>query len=529
MTDFHKQRTEPHLTGPIEPLPEAIGPYKIEALLNKGGMSWLYLGVDPATKKALAIKTLPMRYADNEEITEQFRKESRIVALTNHPNIVKLYGEGTWEGRLYIAMEWIHGISLRQFLSQHSFSLKRSLEIILQVCYALEHLHSHGVIHRDLKPENILIEESGGIKVIDFGIAQLAKDRHSKPSEKILGTPYYMSPEQKEDPSQVSYASDIYSLGVIAYELITGKSSIGLIQPSFLPKELRKIILKTLAVSVTERYQTVSDLIHDLSHYMSSESFDREKPEHDEVKEVLETFQKTSHMLSPFPSPPCSFADIGIAKTQTASHFGLYYDVFKVSPDHYFFLIATPLKQGLSPLFAAANLRGKIQAFMTYFSQTAPENFSPFSLLDFLALQAKTDPFSKEFAISYLYLDAFKDQLTFFSAGLSSLLHIPSGGSPRMLHSHHPLLSEASLEEFSETTDNWKVGDTLIYHSLFLEPSTLTQRQVEWEREFSYLVQESALLSAQPQAEYLLKHNKTHLSTSLFKDTQVVFSIQRIA
>ncbi len=529
MTDsFYKQHTEPHLTKTEESLPDFIGPYKVETLLNKGGMSWLYLGIDPETKKTLAIKTLPVSHIKDSEVTERFLKESKVIALTNHPNIVKLYGEGSWEKGFYIAMEWIHGISLRQFLTQHSFSLKRSLEIILQVSFALEHLHSHGVIHRDLKPENILIEESGEIKVIDFGIAQLVEDYPSKKSEAVLGTPYYMSPEQKETPSNVTYASDIYSLGVIAYELITGKPSFGMIHISFLPKELRKIINKALAISVSERYHSILDFIYDLSNYLDSEDFDKEKPGQDYVKELLEVFQKTSLILSPSPPPIWDFADIGIAKTQPDSQFGLYYDLFKVSPDHYFFLITTPLKQGLDPLFSAATLRGMIRSFLNYFLKQNKIDFKPISLIEFLNQQI-ADPLIKEFALSYLYLDSSLDQLTFFGAGLSSIIHIPSGGSARILHNTHPLLSRDSLSDFSETLDNWNIGDTLIYHSLIPDFELLSERKTQMELALTQIAQESALLSAQPQAEHILSSCQNHSLLNTSKETQVIMSIQRIS
>ena len=194
-----------------------------------------------------------------------------MIALSNHPNIVKLYGQGEWEKGLYIAMELIRGVSLRQFIMQHSLSMRRALEIILQVAYALMHLHSHGVIHRDLKPENILITEEGEIKVIDFGIAALHSKVQAETEKKVadlsrfLGTPNYMSPEQKQDPSSVTFAADIYSLGIILYELITGKLSYGTINLTSLPKGLKRIATKALAISVKERYQNISDFIHDIS------------------------------------------------------------------------------------------------------------------------------------------------------------------------------------------------------------------------------------------------------------------------
>lgn len=527
MTDpFYKQQTKPHLTSKDEPIPEFIGPYKVETLLSKGGMSWLYLGIDPETKKPLALKTLPTSHIKNTEITERFQKESQVIALTNHPNIVKLYGEGTWENGLYIAMEWVHGISLRQFLTQQSFSLKRSLDILLQVSYALEHLHSHGVIHRDLKPENILISETGEVKVIDFGIAELLKEKPKKKTQAFLGTPSYMSPEQKEDPSHVTPASDIYSLGIIAYELITGRSSLGMIQLSFLPKDLGKIIEKALAVSLSDRYQNIKEFIHDLSSYLTSESFDKEKPEQDKVREILEVFKKTSQQISPFPAPVWAFADIGIAKVSSSSQFGLYYDVFKTSPDHMFFFLAAPVKQDFSSLFLAASLRGMIRSFMQPFLD-AKKPFSPLSFLEFLNIQMKDDPLMKDFALSYLYLDASLDQLTFFNAGLSSLIHIPQNKKPRSLKNTHHLLSENALSEFSETIDNWNVGDTLIYHSLIPESQIPPEKVSQMELELSEILESEALLSAQSQAESAVKNIKTH---SLFssKETQALFSIQRI-
>lgn len=520
MTDsFYKQQTQPSLTGDPEPLPEYIGPYKVEALLNKGGMSWLYLGLCPETKTPLAIKTLPISHIENLEILERFHREAKVIAMTSHPNIVKLYGEGRWEGGFYIAMEWIHGISLRQFLLEKSFSLKRSLEILLQVSYALQHLHSHHVIHRDLKPENILIAESGEIKVIDFGIAQLLKDLPEKSSEKILGTPYYMSPEQKENSSHITYASDIYSLGVIAYELITGKPSFGMIQLSLLPKQLRNIIQKMLALSVSERYPTIEPVIQDLITYLRSENFDKEKPQQDQVRELLEIFQKTSQNLSPFPAPIWDVADIGIARTKPSTSFGLYYDLFKLSADHYFFFIARPIEQGIEPLFAAANLRGIIQSLM----HSLQKNFTPLALIQELSTVFKQDPLFQNFAISYLHLNASSDELTFFNAGLGHLIHIPEGETPRILHNHHTLLAEESLSNFSEITDNWNRGDILLYHSLILE-------DVEpHEKEWIELIEQHALLSAQPQAETLLKHKKIFALFPCLKESQVIFSIQRIS
>ena len=150
-------------------------------------------------------------------MVQRFLREADIIALADHPNIVKLYRQGTWEGGLYIAMEFIGSLSLRKYILRNLISLKHALELVLEISMALCHLHAHGVIHRDLKPENILVTEVGEVKVIDFGIAQLLTDSPTDPRarRRLVGTPIYMSPEQKNDPESTSYPSDIYSLGII--------------------------------------------------------------------------------------------------------------------------------------------------------------------------------------------------------------------------------------------------------------------------------------------------------------------------
>src|SRR4029079_1531407 len=146
-------------------------------------------------------------FLSNPEMLQRFFREASIIELADHPNIVKLYGQGQWEGGLYIAMEFIQGISLREYLTHNLISLKHALEIVMEISMALCHLHAHGVIHRDLKPENILVTETGGIKVIDFGIAQvLTEDKTDPRSQKrLIGTPIYMSPEQRNNPESTSY------------------------------------------------------------------------------------------------------------------------------------------------------------------------------------------------------------------------------------------------------------------------------------------------------------------------------------
>ena len=319
MHEFYKQSTLPNLTsGEHKPIgtPQKIGPYKIETLLSKGGMSYLYLGMHPEKELPLVIKVLSPRYMTHPEMVQQFLKEAEIIALTDHPNIIKLYGQGQWENGLYIAMEFVQGVSLKQFIMQQNLSIRSSLEIILQVAYALLHLHTHGVIHRDLKPENILITENGQIKVIDFGIAQLHADGGKSPlgrKGQFLGTPSYMSPEQKKDPLNVTYATDIYALGVIAFELIVGKLSFGSIQLSLLPKDLQKIVEKSLQPTLEARYQDIVDFITDISKFLKTNAIQRESSAGYDVKEVWEVLEESHRGLLPSATPKWNHFDIGFA------------------------------------------------------------------------------------------------------------------------------------------------------------------------------------------------------------------------
>lgn len=518
---FYKQDTLTDIRPSFDKgsdLPSRIGPYKIESLLNKGGMSLLYLGFHPETKETLAIKVLSPQYVKHPDMIERFLKEAKIIALTNHPNIVKLYGQGQWEGGLYIAMEFIRGISLRQFIFQHSLSLKRSIDIILQVAYALYHLHSHGVIHGDLKPENILITEEGEVKVIDFGIARLHNELKTKSAKtaKIAGTPSYMSPEQKEGPANMTFASDIYSLGVIAYELAMGKLSFGVIHLSLVPKELRKIIEKALAVSLTERYPDILSFITDLSNYLKSGGLDKDRPGTDQLKEFLETIQQTSLSLSPSNPPLWPQIEIGLAKYKAPGQVGTYFDFFKFSSNSFGIFIAQTLETTIDNSIFIAIFRGMIKTLLTEKKDTL---FRPSAIATSLNRLLKEDPMARQFGLTFLMLSPFNDELFFISCGLGGLIHISQGSTqPKKLSNDNPYLGKDAGKEFFETRNNWAIGDTLAFHSL---DASLEDTLIE-------SLSENILLSAQGQAEAILKKTSSHPLFPQHKTPKVLITIQRI-
>jgi serine/threonine protein kinase len=531
-SSFYKQNTMPDLISSEEEpvLPLFIGPYKIESLMAKGGMSLLYLGLDPETKKMLAIKVLSPSYVTHPEAVERFLKESKVIALTNHPNIVKLFGQGEWDKGLYIAMELIHGISLNQFIMQHSLSMRRALEIALQVAFALLHLHSHGVIHRDLKPANILITEEGEIKVIDFGIAQLrGEKRENTDSSRYLGTPNYMSPEQKEDSTSVTFATDIYSLGVILYELVLGKLSYGVIHLTSLPKGLKKIASRTLAVSAQERYQSISELIHDISQYLNSGELEKERSGSDEAKELLEKIQKANFSLSPLALPSWPQMDLGVAKGRGKQQLGLYYDLFRFPNNTFLVILASTASASVESTVSTAVLRGMIRMQLSEFTPDAKEVFKPIPFIEGLGSLLYEDNMKQTFAMNLILLDPLKDLLTYISCGFDDLLHIPQGqAQARRLSSKNDLLGSSANSEFSETTDNWNAGDILIMHSFATLPESALKQKEALDQTLAEAVRENLLLSAQRQSEAILKKVSTSPAASLLLYPRALISIQRI-
>ncbi|PIE81671.1 MAG: hypothetical protein CSA11_03205 [Chloroflexi bacterium] len=207
---------------------EYIGQYHIQSLIKKGGMSTVFYAVDQALDRPVALKILFPELTEDPLFVERFRREARSVAKLQHPNIVQIYTTGvTNEGQYYIAMEFIGGGSLREQLQQlnsqnHVLKTEHAINIIKQIADALAAAHQAGIIHRDLKPSNILLRRNGTPVLTDLGIAKIQSETSLTRVDEIVGTPFYMSPEQVSS-KPVDARSDIYSLGMIFYETLTGK------------------------------------------------------------------------------------------------------------------------------------------------------------------------------------------------------------------------------------------------------------------------------------------------------------------
>src|SRR3712207_1884500 len=198
--------------------------YRLRKSLGSGGMADVYLAHDDILDRDVALKVMSSRYASDEEFVERFKREAQSAAALSHPNIVSIFDRGEQEdGTYYIAMEYLPGGTLKDhILKRGPLPPQMAAAVALQTAEALQAAHKKGIIHRDIKPRNILITDSGDVKVTDFGIARAAEATTTSNLGDILGTAKYMSPEQAMG-EPVGPASDLYSLGVVLYEMLTGR------------------------------------------------------------------------------------------------------------------------------------------------------------------------------------------------------------------------------------------------------------------------------------------------------------------
>ena len=252
--------------------------HTIEAILGQGGMGVVYRAVQKGLDRPVALKVLPAKAGRDPSFAERFTREARALASLNHPNITAVYDFGKAGDHYWLAMELVDGVNLRQLLSGERVSPKQALQIVEQICDALQYAHDEGVVHRDIKPENILLDRRGNLKITDFGLAKmLGREEAAGPTgltmtHQVMGTPHYMAPEQIEHPSTVDHRADIYSLGVVFYELLTGELPLGRFAPPSgkvqVDVKLDEVVLRTLEKEPALRYQTASavkDDVHDFS------------------------------------------------------------------------------------------------------------------------------------------------------------------------------------------------------------------------------------------------------------------------
>ena len=260
---------------PLKPeqLAEKFPQLEIIELLGHGGMGAVYKARQKQLDRLVALKILPPEVGQNAAFAERFMREARSLAKLNHPEIVTVYDFGhTEDGLYYFLMEFIDGTDLRRIIQAGEISSDQALAIVPKICEALHYAHNKGIVHRDIKPENILLDTEGNVKIADFGLARLLDKPTSAytltQSGQRMGTPHYMAPEQIEHPQEVDHRADIYSLGAVFYEMLTGELPIGRFAPPskkvHVDVRLDEIVLHTLEKEPELRYQQASEIKTDV-------------------------------------------------------------------------------------------------------------------------------------------------------------------------------------------------------------------------------------------------------------------------
>ncbi|HZJ77450.1 MAG TPA: Stk1 family PASTA domain-containing Ser/Thr kinase [Clostridia bacterium] len=262
------------------------GRYEIQEIIGVGGMAVVYKAYDNIDDRIVAVKILKEEFLANDEFRRRFKNESKAIAVLSHPNIVKVYDVSYGDKLQYIVMEYIEGITLKEYIEQQGgVSWKEAVHFVMQILRALQHAHDKGIVHRDIKPQNILLLQNGNIKVTDFGIARFSRSETRTMTESAIGSVHYISPEQARGDITDDKA-DLYSVGVVMYEMLTGQLpfqsessvSVAIMQlqseakrPSEInpdiPPGLEQITMRAMRKKPRDRYQSAAEMLLDLEEF----------------------------------------------------------------------------------------------------------------------------------------------------------------------------------------------------------------------------------------------------------------------
>ncbi|MEM6365306.1 MAG: serine/threonine-protein kinase, partial [Planctomycetota bacterium] len=302
----------------LEKIGELFPTLEIISLLGVGGMGAVYKARQKGLDRLVALKILPEEFGHDVKFALRFTREARTLARLNHPNIVSVHEFGSVDEVYYFLMEFVDGSTLRDVVAARELAPEHALKIVPHLCDALQYAHDHGVVHRDIKPENILLAKDGSIKIADFGLSRImGSDNQAMAltqTHQVLGAPRYMAPEQFEGSRRVDHRADIYSLGVVFYEMLTGELPMGRFEaPSQkvqVDVRLDEVVLRTLEKEPRRRYQAASEIKSDLHSIASTPN---------SAYAATETGATRDHYRQKDALPASSASSMSLAQQETAA------------------------------------------------------------------------------------------------------------------------------------------------------------------------------------------------------------------
>jgi serine/threonine protein kinase len=276
---------------------EAVGPYMIEAQIGHGGMATVYKAYHPMLDRHVAIKVMDPSLVKERDFIERFKREARVIARLDNPHIVPVHGFDEYNGQPYLVLKCIDGQTLRDRMKEGPLSKAEILIIVSAVGDALQYAHTRGILHRDTKPSNVLLSNEGEVFLTDFGLARFLESVSSLTGDMIVGTPHYISPEQAINADTLDEGTDIYSFGVMIYEMVVGclpfdgETAFTVIEDHIykdpppptsikldLPIELERAILKSLEKKRSDRYRTISEFVQAFKKSWPDQTAHKQEP-----------------------------------------------------------------------------------------------------------------------------------------------------------------------------------------------------------------------------------------------------------
>lgn len=483
---------------------EKIGKYTVVEVIGSGGMGKIIKAVSPE-KRPVAIKIMKPEHSNNKALVSRFQRELKIASMLNHENIAKILDWEMGRGHYFFVMEYVDGVSLRYLLKKEKIDVSRTVDIIKQVCNGLWYAHAKNVVHRDVKPENILIEKNGCVKIVDFGIARL--NEAENPASPLtmtnvsMGSPLYMSPEQKNDFKHVDHRADIYSLGVIFYEMLSGELPGSLLRIDLIPAGLRRIIQKSTSYYAGDRYLSIKDMLDDIKSYETAGEMSQDQNALEQIGENERLRQVSINVLYPKELPEYKGLDIASLYLAASGVGGNYYDFIKISESCLGILVGNVFEK---PDVRSAIFLAMVRSAFRIFSMEEKDPGNVFGKLNNFISREKFDLFA---VFSYLICDTSLKTLRLSTAGYRPVGVLgKTGNSFKYIQSEGIGIGITENSVFQNVDVKLESGDIIIMSSAGAPETKNLAGEVYGQERFDNMIVQNREKSAAQIAEAVRKN-----------------------